>query len=42
LHKDQVTVRSAKVGGWKGRLSPGYIEMIERAHAPTMRRFGYL
>lgn len=42
LHKDQVTVRSAKVGGWKGMLTPGQVEMIERPHGATMRRFGYL
>lgn len=34
--------RSGKAGGWRAVLTPDQIAQIERAHAPAMRRLGYL
>jgi hypothetical protein len=39
--QDIAFVREAKSGGWRGKLSPESVRMIEQAWGATMQEFGY-
>jgi hypothetical protein len=42
INDGRETIRAGASGGWKTALSKDQAKAIERAHKPTMRRFGYI